>query len=95
MKPGLDNQDVRHAINTAIDKESVVTVAYNGMATPALSQMPMNFEGATEENADTYDVEKAKELLAQHMSTCVADDLRAGSDEKLNELIRLLPRLMK
>ena len=37
----------------------------------------------------------AKELLAQHMSTCVADDLRAGSDEKLNELIRLLPRLMK
>lgn len=37
----------------------------------------------------------AKELLAQHMSTCVADDLRAGSDEKLNELIKLLPRLMK
>ena len=62
-KPGLDNQDVRHAINTAIDKESVVTVAYNGMATPALSQMPMNFEGATEENADTYDAEKAKEWL--------------------------------
>ena len=62
-KPGLDNQDVRHAINTAIDKESVVTVASNGMATPAVSQMPMNFEGATEENADTYDVEKAKEWL--------------------------------
>ena len=62
-KPGLDNQDVRHAINSAIDKESVVTVAYNGMATPAVSQMPMNFEGATEENADTYDVEKAKEWL--------------------------------
>ena len=61
--PGLDNQDVRHAINSAIDKESVVTVAYNGMATPAVSQMPMNFEGATEENADTYDVEKAKEWL--------------------------------
>ncbi len=61
--PGLDNEDVRHAINTAIDKDSVVTVAYNGMATPAVSQMPMNFEGATEENADTYDVEKAKEWL--------------------------------
>ena len=37
----------------------------------------------------------AKELLAQHMSTCVADDLRAGSDEKLEELLRLLPKLMK
>ena len=59
-KPGLDNQDVRHAINAAIDKESVVMVAYNGMASPALSQMPMNFEGATEENADVYDVERPK-----------------------------------
>lgn len=37
----------------------------------------------------------AKELLAQHISTCVADDLRAGSNEKLDELIKLLPRLMK
>ena len=62
-KPGLDNQDVRHAINTAIDKDSVVTVAYNGMATPAISQMPINFEGATTENADVYDVEKAKEWM--------------------------------
>ena len=63
-KPGLDNQNVRHAINSAIDKESVVTVAYNGMATPSWTAMPMNFEGTTEENADTYDVEKAKEYLA-------------------------------
>ena len=37
----------------------------------------------------------AKELLAQHISTCVADDLRAGGEEKLDELIKLLPRLMK
>ena len=37
----------------------------------------------------------AKELLAQHIGTCVADDLRAGSEEKLDELIRLLPKLMK
>ena len=37
----------------------------------------------------------AKELLAQHISTCVADDLRAGSEEKLDELIKLLPKLMK
>ena len=37
----------------------------------------------------------AKELLAQHISTCVANDLRAGSEEKLDELIKLLPKLMK
>ena len=36
----------------------------------------------------------AKELLAQHMSTCVADDRRAGRDETLNELSRLLHRIM-
>ncbi len=62
-KPGLDNQDVRHAINSAIDKESVVTVAYNGLATPSWTATPSNFAGTTDENADTYDVEKAKEYL--------------------------------
>lgn len=37
----------------------------------------------------------SKELLAQHVRTCVVDDLRAGSEEKLDELIKLLPKLMK
>ena len=36
-----------------------------------------------------------KELLSQHVRTCVADDLKAGSEEKLDELIKLLPKLMK
>ena len=37
----------------------------------------------------------SRELLAQHIGTCVADDLRAGSEEKLEELLKLLPKLMK
>ena len=37
----------------------------------------------------------SKELLAQHIGTCMAEDLRAGSNEKLDELIKLLPKLMK
>lgn len=37
----------------------------------------------------------SRELLSQHVCTCVADDLRAGSDEKLDELLKLLPKLMK
>ena len=37
----------------------------------------------------------SKELLSQHLRTCVAEDLRAGSDDKLDELIKLLPKLMK
>ena len=36
-----------------------------------------------------------KELLAAHIRTCVADDLRAGETQKLDELLQLLPRLMK
>ena len=37
----------------------------------------------------------SRELLAQHIGTCVAEDLRAGGDEKLDELLKLLPKLMK
>ena len=37
----------------------------------------------------------ARELLSQHIRTCVADDLRSGGDEKLDELLKLLPKLMK
>lgn len=37
----------------------------------------------------------SRELLTQHLRTCVADDLRAGNDDKLDELLNLLPRLMK
>lgn len=36
-----------------------------------------------------------RELLSQHIRTCVADDLRSGGDEKLDELLKLLPKLMK
>lgn len=37
----------------------------------------------------------SKELLSQHVRTCVADDLREGGTEKLDELLQLLPKLMK
>ena len=38
---------------------------------------------------------RRKRTLRQHIGSCVADDLRAGSDEKLEELLQLLPKLMK
>ncbi|HJA36991.1 MAG TPA: ABC transporter substrate-binding protein, partial [Firmicutes bacterium] len=50
-KPQFQNQNVRHAINSAINKDDIVTVAFNGLAVPAISQCPYNFEGSTEENA--------------------------------------------
>ena len=36
-----------------------------------------------------------KELLANHIRSCVADDVRDGRDEKLNELVCTLQKLMK
>ncbi len=36
-----------------------------------------------------------KELLANHIKTCVADDIRAGQDGVIDELVALLQKLMK
>ena len=36
----------------------------------------------------------SKELLARHISSCVKADVEAGSDEKLDELIKTLQKLM-
>lgn len=37
----------------------------------------------------------SKELLAQHIRTCVVDDLEAGKYETVDELVRVIQRLMK
>lgn len=36
-----------------------------------------------------------KVLLANHIRTCVADDIRAGKDETIDELVVTLQKLMK
>ena len=36
-----------------------------------------------------------KELLASHIKTCVADDIRNGKDETIDELVITLQKLMK
>ena len=36
-----------------------------------------------------------KILLSNHIRTCVADDIRAGKDETINELVNTLQKLMK
>ena len=37
----------------------------------------------------------SKELLASHIRTCVADDIRAGNDAVIDELLATLQKLMK
>ncbi len=36
-----------------------------------------------------------KELLANHIKTCVAEDIRNGKDETVDELVATLQKLMK
>jgi DNA-binding FrmR family transcriptional regulator len=36
-----------------------------------------------------------KELLANHIRTCVANDIRSGKDEVIDELVETLQKLMK
>lgn len=36
-----------------------------------------------------------KVLLANHLHTCVADNIRSGNDEIIDELVTLLQKLMK
>ena len=44
-RPQFQNQNVRHAINSAINKDDIVTVAFNGLAVPAISQCPLDASG--------------------------------------------------
>ncbi len=36
-----------------------------------------------------------KELLACHVRSCVAEDIREGKDEAIDELVKVLQKLMK
>lgn len=36
-----------------------------------------------------------KELLGNHIKTCVADGIRDGNDEVINELVKAIQKLMK
>lgn len=36
-----------------------------------------------------------KELLANHIRTCVADDIRSGRDETVDELVTVMQKLMR
>ena len=36
-----------------------------------------------------------RELLSNHIKTCVADDIRGGNEEKTDELLDILKKLMR
>ena len=46
-------------------------------------------------DAGKHIVTANKALLAEHIRTCVASDIRAGKDEVIDELVETLQKLMK
>ena len=65
-KPPFDKQEVRLAINHAIDRNAIVQGLYGGFGTPAVNPMPPTVWGYNRSvQAYPYDPAKAKALLAQ------------------------------
>ena len=52
-------------------------------------------KGMLEKNANAAVNAFCKELLADHIRTCVAENIRAGNDEVIDELVRTMQKLMK
>lgn len=66
QKEPLDNKTLRHAISHAIDREAIVDALYAGYGVPAVNPLPPSYLGYNDEvEGFPYDVEKAKELLAE------------------------------
>ncbi len=66
MKEPFDEPLVRKAINHAINKEEIIESLYAGLAKPAKNPLPPSIWGYNEDTDPyEYDLEKAKELLAE------------------------------
>lgn len=59
----FNNQDFRHGLNCAVDKDAVAQVALNGAGGGIWNQTPSNFTGYTDRNEDKYDKALAEEYF--------------------------------
>ena len=59
----FDNEYFRKAVNAAIDREAVLTVALNGEGMPAEGVCPSIFSGTSADNSEGYDLQKAEAYL--------------------------------
>ncbi|MUV36724.1 Periplasmic oligopeptide-binding protein [Lentibacillus sp. JNUCC-1] len=66
QKEPFDDVKVRKAVSMAINKESIIEGVYNGVGIPAKGPLPPNVFGYDDSlDGFDYDLEKAKELLAE------------------------------
>ena len=62
-KHPFDNQDFRHFMNCAVDKDALVAVALNGYGTGNYTQTPVVFAGAADNVPDKLDKDLAQKYL--------------------------------
>jgi peptide/nickel transport system substrate-binding protein len=66
LRPPLDNPTVRQALSYAIPYQDIITAAANGLATQSRGPVPQGiWPWSDQVNQYSYDIAKAKELLAQ------------------------------
>lgn len=64
QKEPFNDINFRKFLACAINREDITEVAMNGFGTPLAGCININIDGSTDENAQSYDPEKAKEFLA-------------------------------
>jgi len=82
--PQFENLVVRQALNMAVDQEALVTVAFEGLATPIREHLPRVFPGTSSEGLLPFDPEGAKALLAEHNidPATLAFDMVTSTEER-------------
>jgi len=87
----FQNQKVRQAIVHAINNEGIADKIMKGKATAAAQQAPEGYQGYVEDLKPRYDLDKAKELMAEagyadgFECSMIAPNNRYVNDEKIAE----------
>lgn len=94
--PALQDLAFRQALGWAIDRDVIVEKAYQGAAVPALTIIPETYPtwhwSPPEEEAYTFDLERAAELLDEAGYTVGGDGVRTMPDGSPMDPLRLYAR---
>lgn len=80
----LQIPEIRHAMNFAIDKDSIVKVIFRGYAVPIKSPLAPGIDGAVDAGAYAYDQQKAKSLLESIGCVLGSDGIYNYKGERLS-----------
>jgi peptide/nickel transport system substrate-binding protein len=85
--PGLDDPRVREAIDLAVDDQAIVDQIYNGAGTVTRSLIAPNVFGSNPAYCGTYlyDLERAKQLLAESNRAGFEIELASGNGQYLKD----------